>query len=61
MSLVAGVGGIVEPPAWNEGVRVAEVSRRCVGAVVVDCNDGLGIKSVSNYKKPRASDPGKDE
>ena len=36
------VGRVVEPPVRNEGVRVAEVSRRCIGAVLVDRNDGLG-------------------
>ena len=57
---VAVVGGIVEPPVWNEGVRVTEVSRRCIGAVVVDSNDGLGVKNVSNYKTPGFGDLGKD-
>ena len=41
---VAVIGGIVEPPVWNEGVRVTEVSRRCIGAVLINRNDSLGIQ-----------------
>ena len=56
---VAVVGGIAEPPVRNEGVGVAEVSRRCIGAVVVDRDDGLGRpkKNVSSYKTPGSLRP----
>ena len=57
---VAVVGGFGEPPVRNEGVGVAEVSRRRIGAVVVDRDDGLGHpkkKNVSSYKTPGSLRP----
>lgn len=47
VSFVAVVHRIVEPPVWDEGMRVVEISRRCVGAVMIDGNNGLGIKMLA--------------
>ena len=45
--LVTVVGGIIKPAVRDESIRVAEVSRRCVGVVVVDRNNGLGMRTLA--------------
>ena len=37
----------MKPPVRNEVIRVAEISRRSVGAVVVDRNNGLGKNTLA--------------
>lgn len=38
---VVGIGRIAHPSFWNETHGVAEIGFRCVGAIVVNCNNSL--------------------